>query len=645
MLPFWQHLLSAAGKGDPLHRLLHESPETIGPLYEAMMTDSRAQGKFYTPGPLADYLTAQTLGRRLTKAKSRIIKALSRHDTTAARHEVEKIRQLHVADPACGCGIFLTAALRRLHAFYAGLPDELADLRPKAADILSRQLTGVDIDETAVLLAKWSLTRTAARLDSFHSEECAPEVAFLICADALTHPWAWKSVDFILGNPPYLTEVRQQAERFRRFREASPIARYYQAKMDLCDAFVYLGWELLKTDGELGYVLPEYWLQRNSARPLRKHLWDHATLREIHTFGNRKLFKAAPGHHTSLLILSRQMPPETGSASRPCLLGNGDLGTPVAGRIRLDNASGRLLLGASDVMELLEKLALMPPLLAPEDIQQGIVFPQTRLRESEWRRLPDPLRQRVSPNTGIFILTGDECAALDLNVEEVRHLKPCYEPGNFRPFQGFNPDDAPLWLIYADRQLKEAMMARPQDYPALRGHLERFEPVLTSSHKPYGLHRPRQPHWFESPRKILGLRQTFRPAFAVVDTPAYVGEGFYSIVPKNGLPPDFCAGLLNTSLAWFWFYHQKRKGSRLQVDKDVLLAFPAPPELPPKQVRYITALSRRLARTPCKATATALDTAVMTLYKLDAPDRQIVTDFAHRQALPEKQASPCPKAG
>jgi hypothetical protein len=29
-------------------------------------------------------------------------------------------------------------------------------------------------------------------------------------------------------------------------------------------------------------------------------------------------------------------------------------------------------------------------------------------------------------------------------------------------------------------------------------------------------------------------------------------------------------------VAWFWFYHQKRKGHRLQIDKDVLLSLPAP---------------------------------------------------------------------
>jgi hypothetical protein len=60
-----------------------------------------------------------------------------------------------------------------------------------------------------------------------------------------------------------------------------------------------------------------------------------------------------------------------------------------------------------------------------------------------------------------------------------------------------------------------------------------------------------------------------------------VNEGFYILRPAEvtAQKAQALVVLLNSTLAWFWFYHQKRKGHRLQIDKDVLLAFPAPEKL------------------------------------------------------------------
>ena len=56
-----------------------------------------------------------------------------------------------------------------------------------------------------------------------------------------------------------------------------------------------------------------------------------------------------------------------------------------------------------------------------------------------------------------------------------------------------------------------------------------------------------------------------------------MGEGFYVINPDiSGWTAEALTSVLNSPVAWFWLLKHKHKGSRLQVDKDVLCDFPLP---------------------------------------------------------------------
>ena len=119
------------------------------------------------------------------------------------------------------------------------------------------------------------------------------------------------------------------------------------------------------------------------------------------------------------------------------------------------------------------------------------------------------------------------------------------------------------------------------------------------------------------------------PAFAVVDFPAYVNEGFYSIRPANQ-DPYFICGILNSQLAWFWFYKQKRKGHRLQIDKDVLSVFPAPASVTTEQREVLAKLARLLvtqqADVEREKLLNTLNQRVFQLYKLTPEEAVFIAD-------------------
>lgn len=105
--------------------------ELISHIYDTFIGDRRASGAYYTPLILADFILEETMG-----------KDVIRPDMT-------------ILDPACGSGIFLVGAYRRLiqawrHVHGTPSPDDLHRL-------LQNNIFGVDHNPEAVRIAAFSL--------------------------------------------------------------------------------------------------------------------------------------------------------------------------------------------------------------------------------------------------------------------------------------------------------------------------------------------------------------------------------------------------------------------------------------------------------------------------------------------------------
>ena len=80
--------------------------------------------------------------------------------------------------------------------------------------------------------------------------------------------------DIVIGNPPYIMELRDNKDIFRQL-QATPLGgKYYEPKMDIFYFFIELGIDLLKSGGYLGFIVQQYWVSRAHASKLRQKVFD-----------------------------------------------------------------------------------------------------------------------------------------------------------------------------------------------------------------------------------------------------------------------------------------------------------------------------------------------------------------------------------
>ena len=124
-------------------------------------------------------------------------------------------------------------------------------------------------------------------------------------------------------------------------------------------------------------------------------------------------------------------------------------------------------------------------------------------------------------NEGIFYLSDKEKNELNLTPEELILIKPFYSTTEL--YRYFGEKDNKYWVIYTDSSFKNKNSMNP--YPNLKKHLDRFQKVITSDNKPYGLHRARNEHFFIE-EKIVSLRKCAKPTFTYTDFDCYVSQTY-----------------------------------------------------------------------------------------------------------------------
>ncbi|HWN98055.1 MAG TPA: N-6 DNA methylase, partial [Blastocatellia bacterium] len=92
--------------------------------------------------------------------------------------------------------------------------------------------------------------------------------------------------DAVLCNPPYIGETKD-ADRFDSNVRKIPRRRaLYERKMDIYYCFIGLAIELLRPSGRLGFITTSYWLEADSARPLRSYHGANATFDKVVYFND-----------------------------------------------------------------------------------------------------------------------------------------------------------------------------------------------------------------------------------------------------------------------------------------------------------------------------------------------------------------------
>ncbi len=162
-------------------------------------------------------------------------------------------------DPACGDGVFLEAALRKLARHSP----------PDSWGARAAQVVGWDIDPDAVRAARQRLRRVC---DELNIPGDGPAI---VHRDALEPTDT--VFDVIVGNPPYLEAKRMPAHLKQQVKGRCPVAA--RGAFDLYGAFVELSASLLTPEGALSLLLPNRILVTRSPSHLRRWLLDRGSVR------------------------------------------------------------------------------------------------------------------------------------------------------------------------------------------------------------------------------------------------------------------------------------------------------------------------------------------------------------------------------
>jgi tRNA1(Val) A37 N6-methylase TrmN6 len=220
----------------------------------------QARGVYYTPEPVVQTIVGLTLRDPATES---------------------------VLDPACGDGVFLVAAARRI------VRQPELTVHEAAARIF-----GIDCDEIAVAQARANVARALlgengnARQVRALTRELAPRI---IVADALLDPLppSWpQAFDAIVGNPPYVNirRLARDPELVQQYRQRFRCAR---GNFDLYVLFLERAVELLQPGGRCGMIIPNKLATLDYAAAARTMLVEQTRMEMLADLSDQKVFADA----------------------------------------------------------------------------------------------------------------------------------------------------------------------------------------------------------------------------------------------------------------------------------------------------------------------------------------------------------------
>lgn len=591
-----------------LNEIENVTAEIEGTVSDQKRTKRKKDGVFYTPKYITTYIVANTIGTlciekrkeldieeiefdasiqnkdgKLSKKGQKLFKKLE--------HYKKWLIGLKIIDPACGSGAFLNQALIFLIEEHEKIDDIIAELTNSPLrlfdtdkNILENNLFGVDINEESVEIAQLSLwlrtARKGRKLSKLNNN--------IKCGNSLrTDEFDWSKefpdimknggFDVVIGNPPYIKEYTNR-QAFNGLHE-----HYcYQGKMDLWYFFGALALEIVKKDsGLIGYIAPNNWITNSGASKFRNIILNDGKITQFIDFGDFKVFDSA-GIQTMIYIMKRS----DNNANYTF-----DYSKVQDKRIKHEGAQLFLehlkdekfeyFTASIDKKESLDnpinfvnaKLTLIVDKIREhqnfefdkKEIAQGIVAPQDFLNKKNQEILGD----EFEVGDGIFNINTAKYQNLNLSVAEKELVKPFFTTNELDRFYGNSKNN--LWVIYTNSSFNDPETIAP--FPNLKEHLDKFQDVITSSNKPYGLHRAREENFFQGD-KIISLRKCTRPTFTFTDFNCYVSQTYFSIQTER-LNQKYLTGLLNSNLIAFWLKYQgKMQGDLYQVDKGPLMNIP-----------------------------------------------------------------------
>lgn len=669
------HQLPAEMLGRVYERLLDTTIhlDNHGTVSEEKSKSRKAGGVFYTPQAIVDFIVEETLGGALAE-----ILAVESFATFEQR-----TRGLRILDPSCGAGVFLLRAFARMcehwKTRFTRQPEECKPHHGSVdsstgnvalsiewkSRILRDNIYGVDMDAHAVDVARLSLVlkmldggqevKLRALPPLEHNIQCGNAlVAYDFSEDTAernrVNVFDWHAAfpeimktggfDAVVGNPPWGAEMDNAQWDYLRRKHASIVVRMVDSYM----YFVQASLGLLRSDGRMGFILPDAILYQRDTEKLRRRLATETRLECVVNVGDVFEQVVRPA---CIVVCAKNQPENPNVVIAD--LASADEGTKLARLVdrqgfgTVDQAmlrsTPRCLLVTRDV----HKFALW------HRIQSIDHVPLAEMVDD------DGIQRGVSPDLKDAFLV--DTPTVEQWALEATHLRPTLTGGiHVKRYHIDRPD---LRVIYTTRNDDVSKL------PNICQYIDSFKKRITcsevkqSKHSLYALHRARDERIFDKTQKLVGVITEDEIVLALDDRRSYPTDGIYLFAPKASVDIRYLLGILNSRLFVFLYrLLSMEEGRVLAQVKPTLLA-----QLPIRRIDSKNPVDKRLLDTlvahvdnvlgfasklylehraserqalemAIRATDNRIDECVYDLYALTDHERKLI-----EQAWPRTQAS------
>ena len=577
-----------------LGHIFEQSLNDLEQIKESLFTEHKIvntrkkDGVFYTPKFVTEYIINNTVAK-LCEEKKEELKLFKELKGTKKNNEnrrdtlqvyITYLNSLKIVDPACGSGAFLTACFRYLLSEHKWTQKELAKAGAGLFEnhdidkqIIENNLFGVDINAASVGIAKLSLWLQTAKRDRPLSDL----MGNIKCANSLIADWDELfdfKFDVVIGNPPYIGE-KGRKDIFRPIKEA--FKDRYETNSDIFYFFFMKSIDILKENGNFGFITTNYFLTADGAVKLRKELKERTAIYNIINFNEMKLFESALGQHNIITIFKKTTK---------------ILDTSIINVISPDNITQEQLFKNSDEVEVFT--------VKSNELYDG---DKNYIRVSKLGNSLENVFNKMVSNSkfikeicllGVGFKTGtDKIVKKDidkvyetksininlkdgvfiLNEEEYQKIKPeseliykCYKSSDIEQYSSSSWKNLYVIWINKDTDIEK--------YPNIKSHLEKYKDILDFKMKDrgetlpwYSNYRARDYDLFTNKDKIVFPYRSKSNIFSYSNDDYFAsGDILYLRQKDKNFNIKYILALLNSKLYYTWLYYKgKRKGEILEL--------------------------------------------------------------------------------
>ncbi len=572
--------------------------EIKGEELDSQKTKRKKDGIFYTPKYITKYIVENTVGKLCEEKRVELGIVDEEYAKGRRNRKKDLIRELDkklddyrawlltltILDPACGSGAFLNQALEFLITEHQKIDDLRAQLLGGAivfsditADILERNIFGVDLNEESVEIAKLSLwLRTAQKgrkLNKLSNNiKCGnsliddPEIAGEKAFDwQKEFPAVFEKggFDVVIGNPPYV-----QLQSMGAMSDTLAMCDFetFHKGADLYCLFTERGYKLLREGGMQSFIMPNKWMIVAYGKPLRKFLAETG-LRQILNFGDIQFFEEATTYVCIFVVQNGVKKDKVKVLSLNRKTYKGDFLTEVSGNLYEypsknfgdNNWSIQPYADARKLQKMTAGITELKDL--PININYGI---------------------KTGYNDAFFIdeETKDKLISIDRKSAEI--IKPMLRGRDISAYgiTGYE------YLIGTFPSLDLDI----ENYPAIKEHLLSFEYDRLKQTGEKGSRKKTSGQWFETQDSIAYYKEFSKPKIMYPNMTSvfpflYDESGFLSndksfiiTVQDEFVSLLFLTALFNSSLAklWIWYNCPELQGGTREIRKVFFEHFPVP---------------------------------------------------------------------